>query len=40
MQRPEPTALDAAAYVGMKTAEYGCYAVIFISILAWWFITP
>lgn len=24
----EPTALDVAAYMGMKIAEYGCYVVM------------
>lgn len=30
----EPTALDAAAYVGMKIAEYGAYTIIAGCILA------
>jgi hypothetical protein len=36
----EPTATEAAAYVGIKLAEYGAYAVIFLAIAAWWCITP
>lgn len=36
----EPNALDAAAYVGMKVAEYGAWAVIAICILGFWVATP
>lgn len=30
---PEPTATEAAAYVGMKVAEYAAYLIIAISIV-------
>ena len=36
----EPNALDALAYVGMKTAEYGSYAIILIAPLVFWVMTP
>lgn len=36
----EPTATEAAAYVGMKVAEYGAYAVIAICIAGFWIGTP
>lgn len=38
--KPEPTATEAAAYVGMKAAEYGSYAVIAICIFYAWIGTP
>ena len=38
--KPEPTATEAAAYVGMKIAEWGCYAVILIAIAVAWMVTP
>jgi chromate transport protein ChrA len=38
--KPEPTATEAAAYVGMKIAEWGCYAVILIAIAVAWTVTP
>ena len=38
--KPEPTATEALAYVGMKMAEWTCYVIIFGSIAGWWFLTP
>lgn len=38
--KPEPTATESLAYIGIKMAEYAGYAIIFGSIAAWWFITP
>jgi hypothetical protein len=37
---PEPTATEAAAYVGMQIAEYGAYAIIVICIAGFWIGTP
>jgi len=36
----EPNALDALAYVGVKIAEYGAYAVIVSCIALAWIGTP
>lgn len=36
----EPNALNALAYVGMKTAEYSAYAIILIALLVFWVMTP
>ncbi len=38
--RPEPTATEAAAYVGTKVAEWGCYAIIAVAIAGFWIGTP
>lgn len=38
--KPEPTATEAAAYIGMKAAEYGSYAIIAICIGLFWIGTP
>jgi hypothetical protein len=36
----EPNALDALAYVGMKAAEYGAYAIIIGCLALAWIGTP
>jgi hypothetical protein len=36
----EPTAAEAAAYVGIKIAEYGAYAIIAGCIALAWIGTP
>lgn len=36
----EPNALDAAAYVGVRIAHAGAWAIILICILGFWVITP
>lgn len=38
--KPEPTATEALAYVGIRVAEVAAYFIIFGSIAAWWFIAP
>jgi hypothetical protein len=40
MRDREPNALDAAAYVAMKAAEYASYAIIFGAVAALWIGTP
>ncbi len=36
----EPNALDAAAYVGMKIAHAGAWAIILICVVLFWAATP
>lgn len=36
----EPIATEAAAYVGMRLAEYGAYALIAICLVLAWIGTP
>ena len=40
MDNPEPTATEAAAYVGIKVAEYSCYIIILLAIGGLWVGTP
>lgn len=40
MSKPEPTAAEAAAYIGTKIAEYGCYLIIGAAIVGFWIATP
>lgn len=37
---PEPTAAEAAAYVGMKVAEYGAYLLLALSGVLLWVVLP
>lgn len=37
---PEPTATEAAAYVGMRIAEYGAYLIIALAVVGFWIGTP
>lgn len=39
-QTLEPTATEVAAYVGMRLAEYGAYALIAICLALTWIGTP
>jgi hypothetical protein len=39
-RKPVPTAAEAAAYVAIRAAEYGAYAVLAIAILFAWVGTP
>lgn len=38
--KQEPTATEAAAYIGMKLAEWGAYCVILAAIFFAWVGTP
>ena len=40
MDKPDPTATEVAAYLGMKLAEWGCYAIILMAIAGFWVGTP
>lgn len=35
----EPNALDAAAYVAMRIAEYGAYLICGIALCVFWVVT-
>lgn len=36
----EPNAFDAAKYVGMKLAEWGCYVILLYCLFYIWVGTP